>query len=324
MNDENSNNNHNSVDSNNTRWSGLETDAMKAAGSSLLYNQEIFAPSFHTYFELLPSVPSVPMVIAGRCSLLPENYQDFATLYQSSDDTCWPDVHGVMLCPICGTSHPTPVNGDATAHEYWMVWYPLFALQKDATVRMRVMARLVCLNCMEIILDDSEITSTQGKHLQLRLPSWQTLQEAGSLTLLDKSIGRHDDILSAWSLYKYWDQHHFDALSEYFKVPMKVPDLSFVDTKSCHSCGNSHQDNPNCSLTYKCYTCGVYFCSQCDRSHACMVIPKVRKTYECENCGKHSDILRKCACNTIIYCSVDCQRQHYRIHKFQCQKKLLT
>lgn len=331
MNDENSNNTNtdnkdknNAIDSQKTRWSGQETDAMKAAGSSLLYNQEIFAPSFERYFELLPSVPSVPMVIAGRCAMLPENYQDFKTLYQpsSNDNCCWPDVSAMMLCPICGSSHDIPVAGDSTAHEYWMAWYPLFALQNDNTVRLRVMARLVCYKCMETILEDSEVICSQGTRLKVRLPSHQTLQEAGSLTLLDKSMGKHDEILSAWNLYKYWDVHHLADLADYFKVPHKVADLSFVREQSCHSCGNRHQqDNSNdCLLAYKCYKCGVYFCSNCDRSHECMVIPNSRnKSYECDNCGKLSDLLRKCACNATIYCSVDCQRQHYRIHKFQCQ-----
>ncbi len=44
----------------------------------------------------------------------------------------------------------------------------------------------------------------------------------------------------------------------------------------------------------------------------------------CASCGKADDDikLRKCACNLVKYCSVDCQKNHRPQHKKLCKKKL--
>ena len=44
----------------------------------------------------------------------------------------------------------------------------------------------------------------------------------------------------------------------------------------------------------------------------------------CANCGKSAidDVkLKKCACNLVKYCSVDCQKNHRKQHKMACKKR---
>lgn len=50
---------------------------------------------------------------------------------------------------------------------------------------------------------------------------------------------------------------------------------------------------------------------------------KKKPRHRCANCGEKTAVIKKCAdCGTVKYCSRECQKQHWKVHKVDC--KILT
>lgn len=182
-----------------------------------------------TILQLEPHGPQktmpVTLTVAGRCLLTPENYQDFSVLMRTKEQAQamelaangsfdWPDVRALLLCPCCGQPQAIP---SSQPKEYWMVFYPLLQIAiahgSQLTLGTRTVARLVCLDCLDDLVEGLQVRVQPGKKskLSFTLPVADVLAEAGSASFLEDGPPRPDshphvdDLLDAWTLYNLWE-----------------------------------------------------------------------------------------------------------------------
>lgn len=193
----------------------------------------------------------VTLTVGGRCLFTPENYQDFRVMMRTKEQSHemdispngnfdWPDVSSLLLCPVCGERGPIPRDGDNREHEYWMIFYPLLQIcvmkGSQLTLGTRTICRLVCLDCMDDLLDGITLTVQPGgarnpssgirrTKLAFTLPAADVLAEAGSASFLEDGPPRPDthphidDILDAWTLYNLWEHSGaWEALQNDYRI----------------------------------------------------------------------------------------------------------
>jgi MYND finger len=176
------------------------------------------------------SVMPVTITIGGRVVMTPENYDDFRIMMRTKEQSDemgiggngafdWPDVNALLLCPCCGSTAPIPHRGDKQEHEYWLVFYPLLQIAvlngSQMTLGTRTICRLVCLDCMDDMIEGLFLEVAPGRDrgsgLSFTLPVSNVLAEAGSASFLEDGPSRPethphvDDILDAWTLYNLWE-----------------------------------------------------------------------------------------------------------------------
>lgn len=215
-------------------------------------------PSRNVQHKTMP----VTMTVGGRCIFTPENYQDFRVMMRTKEQSLemeispngnfdWPDVSSLLLCPVCGERGPIPRDGDNRDHEYWMVFYPLLQIclseqKNQMTLGTRTICRLVCLECMEDLLEGLSLRVQPGgsraatsngvgrgagsnggrtTRLAFTLPASDVLAEAGSASFLEDGPPRPDthphvdDILDSWTLYNLWEHSGaWEALQNDYRI----------------------------------------------------------------------------------------------------------
>ena len=267
-----------------------------------------------TVLQLEPAVTGtssmpVTLTVGGRCTFTPGNYQDFKVMMRTKDQSTemsippngnfdWPDVTALLVCPNCGKKGPVPRHGDHYHHEYWMVFYPMlqitFAKGSQLTLGTRTICRLMCLDCMEDILEGLTLKIRPGGSkdtsaaLSFTLPASEVLAEAGSASFLEDGPPRPethphvDDVLDAWTLYNLWEHSGaWEALQNDYRLaltrsmsgeptpePPMEPKLKERMGKPCgnRNCGRVHgrvdEDGDMVRLSIKCKNClSEFYCS---------------------------------------------------------------
>ena len=209
----------------------------------------------------------ITLTVGGRCIFTPENYQDFKVMMRTKDQSeemqiapngnfDWPDVHSLLLCPICKNKAEIPKEGDDFEHEYWLLFYPLLQITvmkgSQMTLGTRTICRLTCLDCMEDLLEGMTLkvrpAAMEGKRpkLSFTLPANEVLAEAGSASFLEDGPPRPethphvDDILDAWTLYNLWEHSGaWEALQNDYRV---VLNQSMHSDGGVEGAGGSNKD----------------------------------------------------------------------------------
>lgn len=282
------------------------------------------------------TIMPVTLTVAGRCVLTPENYTDFRLLMrtaeQSQEMNCprngaldWPDVTAMLQCPCCGNTGAIPCHGDKQEHEYWMVFYPLLQLSGEAktlTLGTRTICRLVCLECMDDLLEGLSIEVAPGKRitasaepvgvssgdeppasLSFTLPVSNVLTEAGSASFLEEGPPRPDthphvdDILDAWTLYNLWEQSGaWEALQHDYRA--KLSESLQQDTANPSSSGTTKAVSLKHRLGRPCGN------RECSHIHG-----------ELQQDGTCCRLYMKCRdCHSEFYCSRPCMEASVHTH----------
>jgi uncharacterized CHY-type Zn-finger protein len=159
--------------------------------------------------------------VAGRCYFTLDNYKDFSIMMRTTEESenlnlppnsefDWPDVRSLLLCPLCSAMAQIP---DGTECEYWMIFYPLLQVEhqgeSEMTLATRTICRLVCLDCMQQLLDGLFLTVKQTEKqnaVAFSLSAMEILQEAGTVSFLQDGPPRPaeyahvDDPIDAWTV----------------------------------------------------------------------------------------------------------------------------
>lgn len=272
----------------------------------------------------------------------------------------WPDVRSLLLCPLCSAMAQIP-NG--TECEYWMIFYPLLQVEhqeSNMTLATRTICRLVCLDCMQQLLDGLFLTvkQTEQQDVAFSLSAMEILQEAGTVSFLQdgpprpENYAHVDDPIDAWTLYTLWESTGaWEALQNDYRsalarsmmeTPSPLPKKNDFMTKDRYGrkCGNvacskvhgkiDASDGAIIRLSVICKQCKhAYYCSNECQSAAwalhsleCESNKKVKMVH-CDACKKTLPYtqMKKCSrCRLAVYCSVDCQRNDWSFHKVMCKK----
>lgn len=294
---------------------------------------------------LNPATMPVTLTVGGKCHFTLDNYKDFRVMMRTKEQSQemniapngnfdWPDVHGLMVCPVCGTTAEMPSQSTRKArqHYYWMLFYPLMQIAvvgQKMTVGTRTICRLTCVECFKSLIENMTLRVTNKPPDQQRRPSalsWSlpvldVLEEAGSISFLGegpptprpKSHPCPDDIMDAWTLYNMWEQSGaWEALQN---------DYRDILSRSMNGCGmaparggwknNPDSVNQQPMLEMKLADRYGTTCDNvgCDRIHGkpCPVTgERVRLNYSCEKCkGAH-------------YCSAECRTLAATEHQNNC------
>jgi MYND finger len=311
-----------------------------------------------TILQLEPSIGTgtqatmpITLTVGGRCVFTPENYQDFRVMMRTKEQSremCiapngnfeWPDVRSLLLCPCCGKTGQIPHSGDKKEHEYWMVFYPLLQITilkgSQLTLGTRTICRLVCLDCMDDLLDGlslrvipggsnrfstvnsvskSNDSLTRKTRLAFTLPVSEVLAEAGSASFLEDGPPRPethphvDDILDAWTLYNLWEHSGaWEALqNDYRMVLARSMHADSSDLKT-----NSLSDEKGMETRLKDRLgrpCGNQGCT------------KVHGRIDQET-GEVTRLYIKCRdCHSAFYCSKMCREIGKEDHLPSCLQK---
>jgi hypothetical protein len=280
----------------------------------------------------------------------------------------WPDVSSLLLCPVCGERGPIPRDTSAdddddddphhphhhhlypggqgegpdedNVREYWMIFYPLLQIcvvkGSQLTLGTRTICRLVCLDCMEGLLDGVTLTVQPGSggaggiggaggvggmgrrstRLAFTLPARDVLAEAGAASFLEDGPPRPethphlDDVLDAWTLYNLWEHSGaWEALQNDYRI---------VLSRSMHADPNGIRRG------------GL---DEDDASEPCRLKERMGKPCGNPGCNKvhgrvdESDgqVIRlavKCQrCHSEFYCSKECREAAAPSHCDDCERK---
>lgn len=245
------------------------------------------------------SLMPITLTVGGRCVLTPENYQDFRVMMRTklqaqemniapNGNFDWPDVDSLLTCPSCARLHTLPQpHNERNWNEYWMIFYPLLQItmtnvsghnnnndtynkngqqqqpQQQLTLGTRTICRLMCLDCMEDLLEgltlriqpgnrgssSTTTPSTSSLRLCFTLPVADVLAEAGSASFLEDGPPRPDthphidDVLDAWTLYNLWEHSGaWEALQNDYRV---VLSKSMNSNSSTSTSGGTTSNNNN-------------------------------------------------------------------------------
>ena len=239
----------------------------------------------------------------------------------------WPDVHAMLLCPLCSAMAQIPKD---TEFEYWMVFYPLLQVnhqETEMTLATRIICRLVCLDCMQQLLDGMFLTVKQTEKenvVAFSLSAMEILQEAGTVSFLQDGPPRPechphvDDPIDAWTLYSLWESTGaWEALQNDYSTVLSRSMLStpnppsrnvvILETKDQYGrkCGNvgcekvhgkKDEDGAVIRLSVVCKQCKLsYYCSNECRSAAWAV-----HSLDCESGKKKAKLVNCDACKKAL------------------------
>jgi hypothetical protein len=312
----------------------------------------------------------VTITVGGRCYFTPENYQDFRVMMRTKEQSLemdvspngsfdWPDVSSLLLCPVCGERGPIPRDTsvdeggdedigcpggesdcDTNVREYWMIFYPLLQIcvlkGSQLTLGTRTICRLVCLDCMEGLLDGVTLTVQPGTgtaggggggggmvrrstRLAFTLPARDVLAEAGTASFLEDGPPRPDthphldDVLDAWTLYNLWEHSGaWEALQNDYRI---------VLSRSMHAdpTGRSSMRNPGMDDDESPEPCRLKermgkLCGNpgCNKVHGRV------DDYD----GQVTRLAVKCQrCHSEFYCSKACRDAAGPSHSDDCERK---
>ena len=301
------------------------------------------------------------ITVGGRCFFTAENYKDFSIMMRTNQESenlqippnsefDWPGVESLLLCPLCSAKAQI-----LSQNEYWMIFYPLLQVIQEATemtLVTRTICRLVCLDCMQQLLDGMYVT-VKHESSSLSLSAMEILQEAGSASFLQDGPPRPethahvDDPLDAWTLYTLWESTgEWESLQNDYRAALarsmtEIPsreeqtDLKDRYGKKCGNaeCDKVHGKKENgqiLRLSVVCKMCKLaHYCSKTCRAKAWTVhsleceAKKLPKRVHCDTCRKALPYteMKKCSkCRSAIYCSIECQREDWILHKPTCKK----
>ena len=239
----------------------------------------------------------------------------------------WPDVRSLLLCPLCSAMAQIP-NG--TECEYWMIFYPLLQVEHQGessmTLASRTICRLVCLDCMQQLLDGLFLTVKQTEKqnaVAFSLSAMEILQEAGTVSFLQdgpprpENYAHVDDPIDAWTLFTLWESTGaWEALQNDYRgalarsmmttpsSPAKKNGDFMTKDRYGRKCGNAgcekmhgkrdSTDGAIIRLSVICKQCKLaYYCSNECRSAAwamhsldCEESQKKAKLVHCDACKK--------------------------------------
>jgi MYND finger len=330
-----------------------------ASSSSNTCQEENYFVDFQgaTILQLEPSVGTgiqqatmpITLTVGGRCVFTPENYQDFRVMMRTKEQSRemgiapngnfeWPDVRSLLLCPCCGRSGQIPHSGDKKEHEYWMVFYPLLQITvlkgSQLTLGTRTVCRLVCLDCMDDLLDGLALRVVPGgsnrfstvnsvskinddplkkTRIAFTLPVSEVLAEAGSASFLEDGPPRPethphvDDILDAWTLYNLWEHSGaWEALQN---------DYRMILARSMHADSSdikTHSDDKAMEARLK-----DRLGRPCGNTNCTKIHGKIDP-----DTGEMTRLSLKCrACHSENYCSKFCREVSKEDHQPFCLQK---
>jgi MYND finger len=313
-----------------------------------------------TIFQLEPtpqqahSCMPVTITVGGRCVFTPENYQDFRVMMRTKEQSVemditpngsfdWPDVSSLLLCPVCGERGQIPRDAntdvgenDINLQEYWMIFYPLLQVcvlkGSQLTLGTRTICRLVCMDCMEDLLEGVTLTVQPGggggaggvartptagrrsTRLAFTLPARDVLAEAGSASFLEDGPPRPDthphldDILDAWTLYNLWEHSGaWEALQNDYRI---VLSRSMHGDPSGHGFGIDDDEAEPCRLKERMgKPCGNPTCNKVHGRIDAGQEQVVRLAIKCQHCQSE------------FYCSKACRDAAEPSHREECERK---
>jgi hypothetical protein len=296
----------------------------------------------------------ITLTVGGRCVLTPENYQDFRVMMRSKTQSTemniapngnfdWPDVNALLLCPSCGQLHALPQAHERPLSEYWMVFYPLLQITvmkgSQLTLGTRTICRLVCLECMDDLLEGLTLRIQPGKssssstvpsttstrpstRLCFTLPVTDVLAEAGSASFLEDGPPRPDthphvdDVLDAWTLYNLWEHSGaWEALQNDYRVVLSRS-LNAADTSNTNNANsdtNNSHDNSNSNKEPRLKErmgkpCGHRTCGKV-HGRTDHDGETIRLAFKCRDCLSE------------VYCSKACRDAAREDHGPECMRK---
>lgn len=281
----------------------------------------------------------VTLTVGGRCVLTVENYQDFTCMMRTKEQAAemnlhpngnfdWPSVDALLTCPVCAQQQDVPQPRDFKDHEYWMVFYPLLQIttvkqgSSHMTLGTRTICRLMCLECMEDLLEGLtlQIRPTSKKRLCFTLPAADVLAEAGSASFLEDGPPRPethphvDDILDAWTLYNLWEHSGaWEALQNDYRLVLSRS-MHVDATAAAEACMPTNANVEPRLKERMGMPCGN---EACNKVHG--------QPFEENGNGGTATICRlvyKCReCNCVFYCSKACRAAAKADHAAECLQK---
>jgi hypothetical protein len=286
-----------------------------------------FEPAHGTPQRTMP----ITLTVGGRCIFTPENFQDFNVMMRTKEQSIemnispngnfdWPDVHSLLLCPLCGRTAEIPQDGDDYENEYWLLFYPLLQITimkgSQMTLGTRTICRLTCLDCMEDLLEDMTLKvcppCIDGRRpkLSFTLPAKEVLTEAGSASFLEDGPPRPethphvDDILDAWTLYNLWEHSGaWEALQNDYRI---------VLSRSMNSDAGGERNSRNQALPQPRLN---------DRGGKSCGNPTCQKVHGDRNptTGEETRLNIRCKqCRVEYYCSRTCREDAKEYHQADC------
>lgn len=287
----------------------------------------------------------ITLTVGGRCIFTPENFQDFNVMMRTKEQSTemnispngnfdWPDVHSLLLCPLCGRAAEVPQEGDE-CEEYWLLFYPLLQITimkgSQMTLGTRTICRLTCTDCMDRLLEEMTlkiqppIIEGRRPKLSFTLPAKEVLIEAGSASFLEDGPPRPethphvDDILDAWTLYNLWEHSGaWEALQNDYRIVLsrsmnsdnggernsrKQSTQCTQSTQAARSTQAASEPKPN-DKTGK--SCGNPSCEKIHGEQDPETGEKIRLSVRCKQC--HDE----------YYCSRPCREEARESHKEDC------
>ena len=309
-------------------WSGLETEGMRAIGSTLLYPVDqafgahlLILPPSSTYLggsilELLPAasevlkpqLPLTPLIVLGVVSLSEWDVHQFQAKYRIFVKNPWPDYRAFLTCPICAAIANPPSCVDVST-EWILAGHVTLRATEMGGVEQQLLMRLVCIDCFEKKVAGLSILLSKRGMAPRRIHVWPNAlqevnfeppraREARKSFFVDERLGAHD-------IYRLFVQSGTEAAYErHVFTSCNSPTASTIQ----------HIQDSGRLLDEK----GRRWARVAElnrKGH------KVRVCQQCAVCGRRSRSLKSCSgCQCIHYCSVLHQRADWREHKIECSK----
>lgn len=289
-----------------------------------------FEPAHGTPQRTMP----ITLTVGGRCIFTPENFQDFNVMMRTKEQSRemnispngnfdWPDVHSLLLCPLCGRTAEIPQDDDDDdyeQYEYWLLFYPLLQITimrgSQMTLGTRTICRLTCLDCMERLLNGMELQvsppAIDGRRpkLSFTLPAKEVLIEAGSASFLEDGPPRPethphvDDVLDAWTLYNLWEHSGaWEALQNDYRI---------VLSRSMNSDNGGERNSRNQATSepkpndWTGKSCGNPSCKKVHGEQDPETGKKIKISIQCKQCHMEH------------YCSKLCREKAWEFHEADC------
>jgi hypothetical protein len=325
------------------RFSGLETEEMKLAGSSLLFpsdsdfefeltafeneagspfpGKEGFVLTFQAHSKSSKTLPA-PCAVGGLCNLTEACLKSFTEIYlpakeqrklgiEAPPEMKWPGVHAFWTCPKC--SAKSKVGGS-----YYLIFYSILQVQVQATSSAvpfahahaaRVGLRFMCTNCMFDICQGNKIPKNLERvGLEPDMTVFEILGYGNVPVFFPggkmASSQNEDELLTAWHLY-------YGTLRRSY-----VPALEAAFCQEIGLIGGEP--------LFKEMMAARGISAPCEQQQQQQTLdPKeVKKRAKdmneagiCFVCRKENSKNKCSRCKTVSYCGTGCQRKDWKRHK---------
>lgn len=229
-------------------------------------------------------------VYMGECYFTPKDLWDLAVHFRKGQSTqVWPDHRSVLLCPFCANL----ANPDERKTKYVMI--TRLILQTTSTgIAFQSRPQLCCRSCF---VDNHNISLGE---------EWEKFpkgcQQHGVATLckhVDSSMPE-SNCPDAYTMVNWFEFSGMQsACCKEYAASMSNATSECSDLKM----------KPSKSLT------------KANRGQLAIKMKSRREEKTCHGCGLKSENASACSvCQNTYYCSRDCQRLHWKVHKKYCSE----